>query len=199
MAKPDGNAKPEVGVEPKSEAAEQPKPGGAAPPEADAKDKPGPQPADEQQAKTEPKPEDKSSVLKTDGNATPEIPATPKAATTVKPEPEAAAPPAADAKDTPEPQPVAEPESAAKPDPKTAIAALLDTTLGDVLLAGIAKDPGAAGRIIAEALSEAETPADEAEPKSDNKAATPAGVLPTSSKSTTPPVSDDDAAKGVKK
>ena len=86
-----------------------------------------------------------------------------------------------------------------KPDDRTAIATLLDTTLGDVLLAGIIKDPAAAGRIIAEALIQAETPADKAEPKSEGTAAIPAVALPTSSKSTTPHVSDDDAANGAKK
>src|SRR5271165_1837776 len=49
----------------------------------------------------------------------------------------------AEAKEKPQPQPVVEPESARKSDAKTAISTLLDTTLGDVLLAGIAKDPGA--------------------------------------------------------
>jgi hypothetical protein len=34
----------------------------------------------------------------------------------------------------------------------------MNTTLGDVLLAGILKDPDSAGRIIAEAITHAETP-----------------------------------------
>ncbi len=140
-----------------------------------------------------------TATAKPDEKSEPDAEVTPKPPTTGRPEPEATAPHEADAKDAPQPQSVANPESIAKPDDKTAIAALLDTTLGDVLLAGIAKDPGAAGRIIAEALREAETLADKAEPKSDDKATTPAVALPTSRKSTTPPVSDDDAAKGAKK
>jgi H+-transporting ATPase len=198
MAKPDGNAKPEVGVEPKSDTAEQPEPEAAAPPEADDRNKPKPQPAVEPQAKADPKSDDKA-VVKPDGNAKPEVEDKPKSETVEQPRQGDAAPAEADAKDKPQPQPVVEPETAPKPDAKTAISTLLDTTLGDVLLAGIVKDPGAAGRIIAEALSPAETPADKAEPKSEDKATTPAVALPTSSKSTTPQVSDDDAPKGVKK
>jgi hypothetical protein len=34
----------------------------------------------------------------------------------------------------------------------------MNTTLGDVLLAGVLKDPQGAGRIIAEAITHAETP-----------------------------------------
>ena len=198
MAKPDGNAKPEVGVEPKSDTAEQPEPEAAAPPEADDRNKPKPQPAVEPQAKADTKSDDKA-VVKPDGNAKPEVEDKPKSETVEQPRQGDAAPAEADAKDKPQPQPVVEPETAPKPDAKTAISTLLDTTLGDVLLAGIVKDPGAAGRIIAEALSPAETPADKAEPKSEDKATTPAVALPTSSKSTTPQVSDDDAPKGVKK
>jgi len=172
------------------------KPEDKAEPDAEAKNKP--QPAAEPQAKAEPKPEDKA-MAKPDGNAKPEVEDKPKSETVEQPRQGDAAPAEADAKDKPQPQPVVEPETAPKPDAKTAISTLLDTTLGDVLLAGIVKDPGAAGRIIAEALSPAETPADKAEPKSEDKATTPAVALPTSSKSTTPQVSDDDAPKGVKK
>ena len=49
-AKPDGNAKPEVEVAPKSESVEQPRQGASAPTEADAKDKPQPKPAVESEA-----------------------------------------------------------------------------------------------------------------------------------------------------
>ena len=53
----------------------------------------------------------------------------------------------------------------------------MNTTLGDILLAGILKDPANAGRIIAEAITHAEapveaakTPVAEAEPKSETEA-----------------------------
>ena len=34
----------------------------------------------------------------------------------------------------------------------------MNTTLGDVLLAGLAKDPESVGRIVAQAINQAETP-----------------------------------------
>jgi len=51
----------------------------------------------------------------------------------------------------------------------------MNTTLGDVLLAGLAKEPESVGRIVAQAINQAETPnavatAPEAEPKPGAKA-----------------------------
>jgi H+-transporting ATPase len=91
-----------------------------------------------------------------------------KTKTMAKPDPKAAHPkpdakPAAkpDGKDDSKPQAKAEPSAENKPVPKpkpepgikTDTASLLDKTLGEVLLAGMAKDPQDAGRIIAAALS----------------------------------------------
>ena len=134
-----------------------------------------------------------------EGNAKSEVGVEPKSETAEQPQQGDVASVEAEAKEKPQPQPVVEPESARKSDAKTAISTLLDTTLGDVLLAGIAKDPGAAGRIIADALSQAKTPVDKAEVASDDKATTPAVASSTPSNSTTPKVSEDEAAKGVKK
>ena len=51
----------------------------------------------------------------------------------------------------------------------------MNTTLGDVLLAGLAKDPESVGRIVAQAINQAETPIaaakpPEAEPEPEAKA-----------------------------
>src|SRR5665213_1191724 len=70
--------------------------------------------------------------------------------------------PAPDAKAAPQPDAKAAPPAEAKAGPEpgdnTDVAKLMNTTLGDVLLAGILKDPQGAGRIIAEAITHAETP-----------------------------------------
>ncbi len=197
-AKPEDKAKPDAEATPKPATAEKPKPEAAAPPKAGAKNKSQPQPAAEPQAKAEPKPDHKA-MATPEGNAKPEVGVEPKSETAEQPQQGDVASVEAEAKEKPQPQPVVEPESARKSDAKTAISTLLDTTLGDVLLAGIAKDPGAAGRIIADALSQAKTPLDKAEVASDDKATTPAVASSTPSNSTTPKVSEDDAAKGVKK
>jgi len=56
-----------------------------------------------------------------------------------------------------EPQPEAEaqpkPQAEPKPDAKASVAAMLNTSLGELLVAGLVKDPEDAGRIIAAALS----------------------------------------------
>jgi hypothetical protein len=53
------------------------------------------------------------------------------------------------------------PEAKAEPKPEanTDVATLMNTTLGDVLLAGLAKDPESVGRIVAQAINRAEKPA----------------------------------------
>jgi H+-transporting ATPase len=55
------------------------------------------------------------------------------------------------------------------------VAALLDTKLGDVLMAGVLKDPQQAEHIISQAITEAETPGAGTEP-SEPKAKAPAGL-----------------------
>jgi H+-transporting ATPase len=189
-AKPEDKPEADAGAKPEPAATEKSEPAAATPPEAIADDKSPPQPAAKPQANAEPK---------LDGNANPGGRDEVKATVMEQPEPEAAAPPDARIKETPQPEPVAAPESAGKPDAKTPISALLDISLGDVLLAGIIKDPGAAGRIIAEALSAAEIPADQGVPKSNDKAAAPTVAPPESDKPAAPAVSRNDSAKELKK
>ena len=104
-------------------------------------------------SKAEPKPEAKTpSRPAADAKPRPEAKAEPKP-DAAKPQPEAKAEPEPDdAK--PQPEAKAEP----KPDADTAVAALLNTSLGELLMAGIAKDPEDAGRIIAAAIAQAEVP-----------------------------------------
>jgi H+-transporting ATPase len=119
----------------------------------------------------------------------------PDAQATAKPERETSGPAEAVTKKKSQPQSAAEPEIARKTGDKTATASLLNTTLGDVLLAGIVKDPDAAGHIIAKALSEAETPRG----AEGRKAATQAVLEPLSDRPTTPHAPGDLTAEGVKK
>ena len=55
----------------------------------------------------------------------------------------------------PSPMRKAKPEVELKPDAKADLATLLNTSLGDLLVAGLVKDPEDAGRIIAAAVSQA--------------------------------------------
>ena len=114
------------------------------------------------------------------------------------PEPDAKAKQVPDAKAEPESRPTAKLGSAAKgaPDPlpdsgsqpatepvpqpaetNAKVTALLDTKLRDVLLAAVLKDPADGGRLIAKAISDAETPAAAAKP-TEAKPATPAAPAP---------------------
>jgi hypothetical protein len=67
----------------------------------------------------------------------------------------------------------------------------MDTKLGDVLLAGLAKDPESVGRIVAQAIDQAATPIAaanppeaepepeaEGEPKPETKSKRPSGSMP---------------------
>ncbi len=90
------------------------------------------------------------------------------------PEPlaQAAAAPHAEPKSTPQPEPKAEPPDEPKAEPpaepkagpaadapaKTDLAILMNTTLGDILLAALRSDPEGAGRIVARAITQAESP-----------------------------------------
>ncbi len=134
--------RPKAGAEPQLEAkakpkpdakAEPPKPESKAEPQPEARAQPGPE------IKAEPKPEAK-------GEAKPEAKSEAKA----EPKPEAKTEPKPEAKAGP--QPDAEPEPQAKSDAAT----LLNTSLGDLLVAGLLKDPEDAGRIIAAAITQAE-------------------------------------------
>jgi ribonuclease E len=87
-----------------------------------------------------------------------------------KAEPEAEVKPESDAKAEaepkpevkPEPQPAAEakpeakPEAEPKPEAKADVAVLLNTTLGEILVAGLVKDPEDAGRLIAQGIIQTE-------------------------------------------
>ena len=159
-AKPDG--KPEAAPEAKSEAKTETKPNAKPEVESDAKTAPQPD------AKSETKPEAK---VETKPHAKPEATA----------EAKTASPPEAKA----EPKPETEP----KPEPKAGVATLLDTSLGDLLLAGLVKDPEDAGRIIAAAITQAEVPIaaakapeTKAEPEPGAKAKTPSDSPPRTAK-----------------
>jgi H+-transporting ATPase len=89
----------------------------------------------------------------------------------VEPKPEAKAEPKPDAKAR------AKPEAEPKPQANTGVAALLNTSLGDLLVAGLVKDPEDGGRIIAAAITQAKAsiavakaPEAKAEPKPEAKA-----------------------------
>jgi len=82
------------------------------------------------------------------------VKAEPKPEAKAEPKPEAKAEPGPDAKAAPQPEANAEP----KPEAKAGLATLLNTSLGDLLLAGLVKDPEDAGRIIAAAITQAEAP-----------------------------------------
>ena len=68
--------------------------------------------------------------------------------------PEAKAQPKPDAKDESPPETKAEPE----PETQAGVAALLNRTLGDLLVAGLVKDPEDAGRMIAAAIAQTQAP-----------------------------------------
>jgi hypothetical protein len=72
----------------------------------------------------------------------------------VEPQPAVKAKPPSDAKAGSTPKVEASPEPAAEPGHETNIGAktLMNTTLGDILVAGILKDPEDAGRIIADGI-----------------------------------------------
>jgi hypothetical protein len=108
--------------------------------------------------------------------------AKPEAKAAPAPEAKAEPQPVADASPQPvakaEPQPVAKAEPQPKPEANTGSATLLDTSLGDLLLAGLVKDPEDAGRIIAAAITQAEAPTAAAkapEPKAEAQTAFKAG------------------------
>ncbi len=145
-------------------------------PDAEADDaKPDAEAEDKLKAKGQPRPDAKTAP-QPDAKAEPEAEAKAKAA----PQPEAKA----------EPKPETEP----KPEPKAGVATLLDTSLGDLLLAGLVKDPEDAGRIIAAAITQAEAPIaaakapeTEAEPKPETEAEPKPGAKAETPSDSTPP------------
>ena len=111
----------------------------------------------------EPKPDAKPEAVP-EAKAAPQ----PDARSETKPETKAEPQPEADAS----PQLVAKSEP--KPETNAGVATLLNTSLGDLLLAGLVKDPEDAGRVIAAAITEAEAPTAAAkapEPKAETQTA----------------------------
>ena len=167
-AKPDAGPKPDAKDAAKPVAESEPKPEAKAEPQTDAKAAAKPESEANPESEAEPKPE-------TEAAAKPEAEPTPDAKDAAKP----------GAKAEPQPQAKAEPEAEAEPKPqaKADTAALLNTSLGDLLVAGLSKDPADAGRLIAAAITQAEAPiaaakAPEAEPEPDAKAKTPPAPTP---------------------
>ena len=75
------------------------------------------------------------------------------------------------------------------PSPHSGSATLLNTSLGDLLLAGLVKDPEDAGRIIAAAITQAKAPIaaakapeTKAKPEPEAKAKTPSPSTPRTAK-----------------
>ena len=153
--KPDTAAEPEAQAEPKRDAKVGPQADAKAAPQPEAKAGPNPrvntEPRPDAKAapKTEAKPEQKPEP-ESDAKVEPRpgVKVDAKAA----PQPEAKALPKPDAKTELKPDTEAEP----KPEPDTAVQTLLKTSLGDLLVAGILKDPEDAGRIIAAAITQTE-------------------------------------------
>ena len=172
-AAPQHEAKAEP--KPEAKAAAQPEAKAGPLPEAKAEPKPEAKAEPKPEVKAEPKPEAKAAP-KPEAKAEPksEAKAEPKSVAKAEPKPEAKAEPKSVAKAAPQPE-----AKTAKTEPKfeanTDVATLMNTTLGDVLLAGLAKDPESVGRIVAQAINRAETPiaaakAPEADAKPDAKA-----------------------------
>ena len=89
--------------------------------------------------------------------------------------------PQSDAKPASKPEAKAEP----KPDAKAGVAAALNMSLGDLLVAGLVEDPEDAGQVIAAAIAQAEAPNEtakkpetEAAPKPSVKAKAPRDPTP---------------------
>jgi H+-transporting ATPase len=136
---------------------------------------------------------------KTDPEADAEPETKPEPKLEAKPEtaPEAKTAPPAEAKVE------AKPEAQPKPPAHAGVAALLNTSLGDILVAGLVKDPEDAGRVIAAAITQAEArvaapgaPALDPAPKPQGKVAAAAKPAPQpDGKTKTPPKAIPQAVK----
>ena len=183
-AKPE--AKADAKLDAKSETKAEARPKTEAEPKLDAKPEAAPE------AKATPKSDAKAETK-------PEVKAEPKPDAKPEAAPEAKTVPQRDAKVE------AKPETEPKRDAKADLATLLNTSLGDLLVAGLVKDPEDAGRIIAAAVSQAQAsitapqatetdaepkakpqgkaePAAKPEAQQDGKSKTPAGVMPKTAK-----------------
>jgi len=169
-AKPDAEAgpKPEARAAPQPDAkADDAKPDAKAGPQPDAEAAPQPE------AKAAPQPDAKADDAKPDAEAgpKPEAKAAPRSEAKAAPQPDAKAEPKPEAKAAPQPDAKADdakPDAAkaaelkedvkAQPEAETnaGFTKLMHTTLGDVLLAGLANHPHSVERIVAEAVTKAE-------------------------------------------
>jgi H+-transporting ATPase len=92
-------------------------------------------------------------IAKTEGAPIVEPNVAKPSASDSKPEAKGAPEPTAHAEPQPEAEAQPKPQAEPKPDAKASVAAMLNTSLGELLVAGLVKDPEDAGRIIAAALS----------------------------------------------
>ena len=156
---PNAKAKPDANGDPKAEARAMPKPDTSEPDAKADNPKPDTKSNSQPEAVADPKPDAKSDAAP-ESKAVPKPDVETKTKTEAKPETKAEPKPEAKAVDTPgaktSPQSGANVESGPKTEPDTA--SVLDRTLGEVLLAGIAKDPEDAARVIAAAIAGAEAP-----------------------------------------
>ena len=155
-AKPDAKAeaKPVAKgeTEPEAKAAPETKADDAKP-DADAEPKPEAKAAPQPEAKAELKPEAKAEPQpEAEAEPKPEAKAAPQPETEAEPKPQAKAAPQTEAKGGPKP------ETEPKPEAKAGVVTLLDMSLGDLLVAGLVKDPEDAGRMIAAAITQAVAP-----------------------------------------
>jgi H+-transporting ATPase len=178
--KPQAKAEPKPGAKLEAEAKPEPKAGPQ--PEAEGDPKPDPKAAPEPDEKREPQPDGKAETRperqpEPKAEAKPDVEAKPEAKAT--PEPEA----------KPEAKAKPKPEAEAKPEARADVAALLNTTFGEILVAGLVKDPEDAGRLIAQGIIRTEAriaaakapeaeAAPELKPKPEAKAKTPSASTP---------------------
>ena len=186
--KVDSAPRPEAKTEAKPDAKAETKPQPKARPTRAKATKPNPE-AGADNAKPSPQPDAKSAP-KAEANAGPPVSKPDAKADDAKPDAEAG--PKLEAKAAPQPEAKAEPkpETEPKPQAQTGVATLLDMSLGDLLLAGLIKDPEDAGRIIAAAITQADTPSATAktpETKAEPKAETEAEPRP-GAKAKAPPI-----------
>jgi H+-transporting ATPase len=161
---PDAKAKPDAVAESAPTAQAEPDVKPAAKPDA----APAPAPAAKAEPDTKPAPK-------------PEAAAEPATAAKAKPQPEPkpapkpdaatkSAPAAeADAKPAPKADATRTPEAPAEPAPKVDVAGLFDMKLGDVLLAGLVKDPKSVAHLVSQAIENAEAPATDVVTKAEIK------------------------------
>ena len=141
------------------------------------------------EAKAEPKPEAKVEPEPDAERTTNAAEAKSEARPNVKAEAKANAEPQPAAKPEPEPAAKAALEAEPQPQANAGVTTLLNTSLGDLLVAGLVKDPEDAGRIIAAAITQAGAPIAlakarqlQAEPKPEAEAKTPSDVTPQAAK-----------------